>query len=74
VSLLELVERLIELAGKGSFVLRPFPEDRKRIDIGDFFADTTRIRKTLGWEPRVSLRSGLEQTLAYYERHKAEYL
>jgi UDP-glucose 4-epimerase len=74
VSLLALTRLLIELAGGGSYTLAPFPPERKRIDIGDFHADTTRIRETLGWQPRVPLRQGLEQTLDYYRRHREHYL
>ena len=52
-------ELLLEVAGGGSYRLVPFPPERKRIDIGDFYADTAKIRKRLGWEPRVPLRDGL---------------
>ena len=74
VSLLDLVKLMIEVAGKGSYTITPFPEERKRIDIGDFYADTRKIRERLGWQPRVPLRQGIEQTLAYYERFKDHYL
>ena len=74
VSLLELTELLVELAGHGDYVLEPFPEERKRIDIGDFEADAGKIQKRLGWTPRVTLRDGLERTLAYYREHGDHYL
>jgi UDP-glucose 4-epimerase len=74
VSLLDLVELMIRLAGRGSYRLVPFPADRKKIDIGDFYADTTKVRRTLGWAPRVSLEEGLARTFAYYEQHKERYL
>jgi UDP-glucose 4-epimerase len=74
VSLLELVRLLLEVAGSGSFTLVPFPPERKRIDIGDFYADITRARRTLGWAPAVPLREGLAETVAYYRRHKEHYL
>jgi UDP-glucose 4-epimerase len=73
VSLLELVELLVELAGV-SYTLVPFPPERKRIDIGDFYADITKIRSTLGWEPRKPLREGLAQTVEYYRAHREHYL
>jgi UDP-glucose 4-epimerase len=73
VSLLDLAKLLVELAGRGSFRIVPFPEERKRIDIGDFYADTSLIRQILGWEARVSLREGLEKTLAYYRQHQEHY-
>ena len=74
VSLLDLAQTLIEIAGHGAYVLSPFPPERKRIDIGDFYADTTKIRRTLGWAPRVRLREGLERTIEYYRKHRDRYL
>ena len=74
VSLLELAKTLVEIAGAGSYVFAPFPPERKRIDIGDFYADTTKIRKALGWTPRVKLREGLQRTIDYYRRHRDRYL
>jgi UDP-glucose 4-epimerase len=74
VSLLTLARMLVDIAGAGAYTLTPFPPDRKRIDIGDFYADTAKIRKTLGWAPRVPLREGLERTIDYYRRHRDRYL
>jgi len=74
VSLLTLARMLVDIAGAGAYTLTPFPPDRKRIDIGDFYADTTKIRKTLGWAPQVPLREGLERTIDYYRRHRDRYL
>jgi len=74
VSLVELVRLLLEVAGGGSFKLVPFPEERKRIDIGDFYADISRAQATLGWAPLTGLREGLQQTVDYYRRHKQQYL
>jgi UDP-glucose 4-epimerase len=73
VSLRELGELLVELNGGGSVELVPFPSDRKAIDIGDFYADFSKIRSDVGWEPRVSLRDGLERTLAYYRTEGSRY-
>ena len=74
VSLLDLAKTLIEIAGYGAYVLSPFPHERKRIDIGDFYADTTKIRRTLGWAPKMPLRQGLERTIDYYRQHRDRYL
>jgi UDP-glucose 4-epimerase len=74
VSLLDLAKLLIDLSGRGSCRLVPFPPERKRIDIGDFYADTAKIRGALGWAPAVALRTGLEATLAFYGAHQAQYL
>ncbi len=74
VSLRALAELLVAVNGSGSYRLVPFPPDQKAIDIGDYFGDYRRLRETLGWRPRVSLRAGLEQTLDYYRAHLREYL
>jgi UDP-glucose 4-epimerase len=73
-SLLQLVKLLVEVSGGGSYTLVPFPEERKRIDIGDFHADTHKVRAALGWEPRVPLPRGLAETVAYYRAHREHYL
>jgi UDP-glucose 4-epimerase len=74
VSLLRLAKLLIDVAGGGSYTLVPFPAERKRIDIGDFFADISKVKATLGWAPTVPLRRGLEETIAYYRANREHYL
>jgi len=73
VTLGELAELVVELAGSGSVRTIPFPADRKAIDIGDFYAADEKIRRALGWRPQVALREGLERTLAYYREHGRSY-
>jgi len=74
VTLAHLAELLVELNGGGSFVVRAFPADRRKIDIGDYYADDRRIRRRLGWRPRVDLRTALDRTLAYYRKELRHYV
>jgi UDP-glucose 4-epimerase len=74
VSLLDLAKLLVDVAGEGSYTLVPFPPERKRIDIGDFFADISKARAALGWVPRMPLRRGLEETIAYYRANREHYV
>jgi UDP-glucose 4-epimerase len=74
ISLKELASLLVEVNGGGEFRVRTFPGDRKRIDIGDYYADDRLIRKALGWEPSIPLREGLARTLEYYRAHLKHYL
>jgi UDP-glucose 4-epimerase len=73
INLRDLAVSLVAANGGGTFQVREFPPDRKRIDIGDYFADDQRIRAELGWAPRVNLPEGLARTLAYYRRHLESY-
>jgi dTDP-glucose 4,6-dehydratase/UDP-glucose 4-epimerase len=73
ISLLELAALIVRLNEGGEYKLVPFPEDRKAIDIGDYYADFRKIDQLLGWSPKVSLDGGLKQTLEYYRKHHAHY-
>jgi UDP-glucose 4-epimerase len=73
VSLRELAELLVDANGGGSFELVPFPSDREAIDIGDFYADYSKIERELGWSPQVPLREGLERSLAFYREEGEHY-
>jgi UDP-glucose 4-epimerase len=74
VTLQRLSELLVEINRGGSFVVREFPADRRRIDIGDYFADGRLISRRLGWKPRTDLRTALERTVAYYRRELRHYV
>jgi UDP-glucose 4-epimerase len=73
VTLAELASMLVEIHGSGESVQKDFPADRKRIDIGDYYADDSLIRSTLGWRPRVSLRDGLSRTLDFFRANLNHY-
>jgi UDP-glucose 4-epimerase len=70
----ELVELIIETAGTGRFRMVEWPAERKAIDIGDFYADSSLIERVLGWTPRTPLREGLTRTFAYYRGCLRHYL
>jgi UDP-glucose 4-epimerase len=73
INLRELAELSVKVNGRGEFQVRNFPAERKRIDIGDYFADDRRIRNMLGWTPQVNLKDGLARTLDYYRRNLDHY-
>jgi UDP-glucose 4-epimerase len=73
ISLADLAKLLVELNGGGKFVVRDFPADRRRIDIGDYYADDGLIRGTLGWKPCVPLKDGLQRTLEFFRAHFDHY-
>lgn len=69
----DLVTLLIDVAGTGRMRFVEWPPDKKAIDIGSFYSDSTRFRTTAGWRPRVALAEGLARTIAYYREHFARY-
>ena len=74
VSLRELADLLTDLHPDVSYILREFPAERKKIDIGDYYSNDARIREELGWQTKTSLRDGLVKTLAYFKPRLNQYL
>jgi UDP-glucose 4-epimerase len=70
----DLVALLIDTAGSGRVRYVDWPPEKKLIDIGSFYSDSTKFQKRVGWTPRVDLREGLTRTLAYFREHLPEYV
>lgn len=63
----EILETLIDLSDQPIKVV--VDRDRLRpIDVPLFIGDPQRARTELGWEPEISLRKTLDDTLAYWRR------
>jgi UDP-glucose 4-epimerase len=74
ISLKNAADMLVKAFGCGEYVTREFPEDRKRIDIGDYYSDYSLIESLLGWSPKTTLEQGLSKTLDYYKKNIIHYL
>jgi len=70
----ELTALLVDVAGSGRVEFVAWPEEKKAIDIGSFYADSSKFRRTTGWKPAVSLREGLQRTVAFYREHYDHYV
>ncbi|MFO7820512.1 MAG: GDP-mannose 4,6-dehydratase [Lentisphaeria bacterium] len=74
INLNDLADLLIAAAGQGGCVHKSFPADRKKIDIGDFYSDFTKIKKKLNWYPKTSLKTALANTVSYYRKNLKQYV
>jgi UDP-glucose 4-epimerase len=70
----DLVELLIGTAGSGTVRYVEWPPEKKAIDIGSFYSDSTKFRTAVGWRPEINLREGLRRTIEYYREHLPNYL
>jgi len=70
----DLVQLLVQTAGAGGYRFVDWPPEKKAIDIGSFYADSSRFRAAVGWAPRVGLAEGLARTLGYYREHLSRYV
>ncbi len=73
ISLLDLAKKMLGLGIKGSYELIPFPDDRKAIDIGDYYTDFSKISSELDWYPKICLEQGLKETIEYYNSNSIHY-
>ncbi len=70
----DLTTLLLDVAHSGSVTYVDWPADKKAIDIGDFYADSTKFTRATGWKTTVSLREGLCRTVEYYRQHFDTYV
>ena len=63
-SVLEFAREIIRITGsKSRLVYRALPQDDPKVRQPDI----TKIKRVLGWEPRVTLEEGLEKTIMYFK-------
>jgi len=74
ISLKDLAAKLVKIAGAGRVGCVAWPEDKKAIDIGSFYADSSKLTHATGWTPSVSLDDGLQRTVQFYRAHFARYV
>jgi len=70
---LEVAEILRDLVPGASIEFTDFTPERRAQEPGDFVSDITKIRRLIGWEPRVGLREGLARTVEFYRERRADY-
>jgi UDP-glucose 4-epimerase len=70
----DLVALLLDVAGSGRVTYVPWPPEKKQIDIGSFYADSSKLAAACGWTPRVTLREGFARTIEFYRAHLPKYV
>lgn len=73
-SLLEIA-RLIagELEGT-TYTLVPYPPQLGKLDFPRFLASYKKIYQVLKWKPKVTLKQGIKETIAFYRKYLQHYL
>ena len=62
-TILEIAQAIVAATGSSSGIVhKPLPVDDPKVRQPDI----TRARRLLGWEPKVSLKAGLDATIAYF--------
>jgi len=72
-NLKEIVDLIIKIAGTGEYELIPYPSESKKIEIGDYIADYSKIKDSLGWTPDTSFDDGVRKTVEFYRKYSQNY-
>ncbi|MDX2972183.1 NAD-dependent epimerase/dehydratase family protein [Kribbella solani] len=64
VSLRAVADTIVELLGRGRVAHAPWPPNAEREETGDYWADTSKAGRLLGWRPEIELREGLRILLS----------
>jgi UDP-glucose 4-epimerase len=69
----ELAEAIVATAKKGRWEFAPFTAERAAQEPGNFYSDISKIKRVVGWQPKVTLEDGLTRTIRFYEQFKKHY-
>ena len=70
----DLTALLLEVAGSGRVSYVAWPPEKKAIDIGDFYADSSKFKRATGWRTTLALKDGLRRTIDFYRQHFDRYV
>jgi len=73
-SVTDYAQMVRDTIGKGNVSHVPWPEDWVDIDVGDVHIANAAIRNALGWQPKTTVREGLEKTRDYYASRLQAYM
>ena len=68
VALEKLLACLIQTAAQGSYTMRDFPEEIKKIDVGNAEFCGDKLRARLGGQQVTDLATSLAHTVAYFRK------
>lgn len=69
ITVLELVEKIIQASGKKDAKMKVLGE--AKYEIQRQYLNSEKARKALGWQPKYGLEEGLKETYGWYNGHKA---
>lgn len=74
ISLKRTAELMIDENSCGEFEFKKFPSDLKKIDIGNYYSDFSKIKNKLGWSPKTANCDGFRKTIDYYKENFEHYV
>jgi len=73
ISFIDLAKRIVKIAGTGKVSFTEFTKERKEVEPGDYYTDISKIKRIVGWTPKIALDEGVRRTIEFYRKYKKEY-
>jgi len=54
---------IIKTVGNGRIVYKQWPKDYKQVETGSYISDITKIKRDLGFKPKIDFKTGIRKTL-----------
>ena len=72
-SFAEIAHSIVAIVGSGKIENTEFTAERKATEPGDIFLDISKIRRTIDWIPRTTMKDGIKKTVEFYKANKQYY-
>ena len=73
ISIRELATTIIDICGSGKIKVKDMPKHYRKIDIGCYKANISKIKNIIGWEPKKEIKEGINETIKFYKKYKKMY-
>ncbi len=70
---IDMVDAVLKETGTGKKESVPWPGNYEKNETGNYIADTTKIEKLTGWQPKVNLSEGIASMVEYYKKYRKYY-
>ncbi len=68
-----LAKEICAIRPGARYSIIPFPPERKRIDIGNYYGNFQKFSQATGWSPKVGVDEGLRMTFKFFEKFGEHY-
>lgn len=70
---IDMARKVVDIVGQGEIKNVPWPKNYDNFETGDFYADISRLKNDLAWQPGTTLEAGIAATVDYYRKNKKHY-
>jgi UDP-glucose 4-epimerase len=74
ISLSETAKIMCHEIEGASWILVPFPQERKAIDVGDFICDYSLFSNQFKWKPTINFQQGIRKSIEYFRNELKYYI